>query len=1006
MTAHSKSTTTPTMTDTPTTKPADFDSATQADRIQADSDFIHTLPPSTPPPSLADFDTRAIDQNAPPFVLVDGSYYLFRCFYGLPPLSNAQGLPTNAVRGVLNALNKLIKTYNPSHMVVAFDTKAPTFRHQMSEHYKASRKPAPDELIVQIPYVHRLINALGIPLIKLDGYEADDIIGTLAFKACQNGHRVVISTGDKDMAQLVNDCVILEDSFKGQITDSNGVIKKFGVKPNQIVDYLTLMGDASDGIRGVPQVGGKTAQKLLNDYGDLATIIQNAHNIKGAVGKNLLAHQDHIATDKMLATIVTNLDLPYTWDDFILYQYQDKTELLHLYRTLEFKKELTALQPPDTLQPPELLLAPNNRPLNTNKVNANQDIAEPTARPDANHSTNKNNAPSLTTDYHTITTQTAFNALINELKNAPYFAIDTETTSVDWQQAKLVGISLCFSAGSAYYIPLAHVDELGVALTNQLDKTEVLAQLKPLLENPAIGKIGQHLKYDAHIFNNEGITINHWQMDTMLASYVLNAGATRHNMDALAKHYLGIKTTTFEDIAGRGKKQLTFDKIALDIASHYACEDADITFQLFELFTPKLTNDPVATRLLHRLELPIAQILTQMERVGILVNRPFLMKLSAEFEQGMHRFENTAYELAGTPFNLASPKQLGEILFDKLAIAGGKKTKTGQYATDESILESIDHPLAEVALAYRHLAKLKSTYTDALDQVADKAGRVHTSYHQAFTSTGRLSSAKPNLQNIPIRTDTGRQIREAFVAPKGRVLLAADYSQIELRLMAHFSQDTSLIDAFHRDIDIHSKTASEILGKAIDEISPNERRAAKAVNFGLLYGMSAFGLARQLKISQFDAKAYVDRYFDSYPSVYDYMQNTKNQAIENGFVQTILGRQLYTPDVKSNKHAVKEAALRAAINAPLQGSAAEIIKLAMIAVNGLLPDYNANLLLQVHDELVIEADEDKADTLAKTLQHTMQNVLSDTAKQLGFEVQFLVPLVVEVGIGDNWDQAH
>lgn len=955
----------------------------------------------------ADFDTKTIDQNAPPFVLVDGSYYLFRCFYGLPSLSNAQGLPTNAVRGVLNALNKLIKTYNPSHMVVAFDTKAPTFRHQMSEHYKASRKPAPDELIAQIPYVHRLINALGIPLIKLDGYEADDIIGTLARKACQNGHRVVISTGDKDMAQLVNDGVILEDSFKGQITDSNGVIKKFGVKPNQIVDYLTLMGDASDGIMGVPKVGGKTAQKLLNDYGDLATIIQNAHNIKGAVGKNLLAHQDHIATDKILATIVTNLDLPYTWDDFILYQHQDTAELFNLYRTLEFKKELATLQTSVNLSAPNDNMGHlNTTKPNSSKPNANQNIPNPNANPNANQSTDKNNAPTLTTDYHTITTQTAFNALINELKNAPYFAIDTETTSVDWQQAKLVGISLCCTAGKAYYIPLAHVDELGVALTNQLDKTEVLAQLKPLLENPAIGKIGQHLKYDAHIFNNEGITINHWQMDTMLASYVLNAGATRHNMDALAKHYLGIKTTTFEDIAGRGKKQLTFDKIALDIASHYACEDADITFRLFELFTQKLTNDPVATRLLHRLELPIAQILTQMERVGILVNRPFLMKLSAEFEQGMHRFENTAYELAGTPFNLASPKQLGEILFDKLAIAGGKKTKTGQYATDESILESIDHPLAEVALAYRHLAKLKSTYTDALDQVADKAGRVHTSYHQAFTSTGRLSSAKPNLQNIPIRTDTGRQIREAFVAPKGRVLLAADYSQIELRLMAHFSQDTSLIDAFHQDIDIHSKTASEILGKAIDEISPNERRAAKAVNFGLLYGMSAFGLARQLKISQFDAKAYVDRYFDSYPSVYDYMQNTKNQAINDGFVSTILGRQLYTPDVKSKNYTVKEAALRAAINAPLQGSAAEIIKLAMIAVNDLLPNHNANLLLQVHDELVIEADEDKADTLAKTLQHTMQNVLSDTAKQLGFEVQFLVPLVVEVGIGDNWDQAH
>ena len=789
-----------------------------------------TLLKATPAISLADFDTNAIDRAKPPFVLVDGSYYLFRCFYGLPPLSNAEGLPTNAVRGVLNALNKLIRTYRPTHMVVAFDTKAPTFRHQMSEHYKASRKPAPDELIAQIPYVHKLIKALGIPMLAIDGYEADDIIGTLAFKACQNGHRVVISTGDKDMAQLVNDCVILDDSFKGQITDKDGVIQKFGVKANQIVDYLTLMGDASDGIMGVPKVGAKTAQTLLNRYGDLATILQNAKDIKGAVGKNLLAHKDSIASDKILATIVTNLDLPHVWDDFILYQHQNVPALLDIYRTLEFKKELSALQTSADLNSASLIDASlNNTRGNPNTSSSADNLL-------AKQTDNKNTELSAAR-YHTITTTQAFNALIDTLQSTAYFAIDTETTSIDWQQADLVGISICHTLGTVYYIPLAHVDELGQLLAGQLDKAEVLAQLKPILENPAIGKIGQHLKYDAHIFTNAGINIQNWQMDTMLASYVLNAAATRHNMDALAQFYLNHNTTTFEDIAGRGKKQLTFDKIALDVASHYACEDADITFRLFQLFQEKLQKDPITSTLLHRLELPVAQILTQMERTGILVNRPFLMKLWAEFDQGMHRLENRAFELAGAAFNLASPKQLGEILFAKLGITGGKKTKTGQYSTSEEVLSKIDHPLVDVVLEHRSLSKLKSTYTDTLDKVADKAGRVHTSYHQAFTSTGRLSSSDPNLQNIPIRTDTGRQIREAFIAPKGRVLLAADYSQIELRLMAHFSQDTRLIDAFHQGVDIHTKTASEILDKAIDDIAPNERRAAKAVNFGLLLSL-------------------------------------------------------------------------------------------------------------------------------------------------------------------------
>ncbi|MPW89695.1 DNA polymerase I [Moraxella catarrhalis] len=944
-------------------------------------------------PSLAKLSTDQVDTTRPPVILVDGSYYLFRCFHGLPPLSNSQGLPTNAIRGVLNALNKLIKKYHPTHMAVAFDTKAPTFRHNLSEAYKAHRPPMDEALRIQIPYIHEMIEKLGIALIKIDGFEADDIIGTLAYQACQQGHRVIISTGDKDMAQLVNDCVMLEDSFTGKLTDNAGVIEKFGVTSEQIADYLALMGDASDGISGIPKVGQKTAAKLLNEYQNIDGILANLANIKGAVGKSIADNQDSIPLNRILATIVTNLKLAISFDDITLDHSQETTierapALYALFEELEFKKEMA--------QTAELLNLPHQP---TDKA-VSIDIHDNTL------SSQTPILPIKDISYHTITTQQDFTKLLDKLNHTPYFAIDTETTDINWQHAKLVGISVSTADYEGYYIPVGHTADFDVLLDNQLPIDTVLSAFKPILENPNIGKIGQHLKYDAHIFKKYGINISPWQMDTMLASYVINAAATRHGMDALAKHYLGVQTTTFEDVAGKGAKQLSFDKVAMDVASHYACEDADITFRLFNRFNQHINQDKTAAQLLYHLEMPTAQILTQMEHDGILIDTDFLGQLSDEFDKKIMALQIEAERIADEPFNLASPKQLGEILFDKLGIAGGKKTKTGQYATSEAVLSKIEHPLIDVVLEHRSLSKLKSTYTDTLANAADEQGRVHTSYHQALTSTGRLSSSDPNLQNIPIRTDTGRLIREAFIAPKGRMILAADYSQIELRLMAHFSGDESLIRAFNHNLDIHTATAAEIMGKDISEVTPSERRAAKAVNFGLLYGMSAFGLAKQIEVDRAVAQDYIKRYFARYPAILEYMERTKTMAKQLGYVQTILGRKLYSPDIQSSNRMIKDAAERAAINAPLQGSAAEIIKLAMIAVDEVLPKDDAKLLLQVHDELVFEVDTDKAHDIGNLIKTAMQNALTDTAKKLGWAVDFAVPLVVEIGIGENWEQAH
>lgn len=906
----------------------------------------------------------------PPFVLVDGSYYLFRTYHALPPLRNREGLHTNAIRGTLNALNKLMRTYQPTHMAVLFDTKEPTFRHELSVDYKAHRPPMDSELSEQIPYIHRMIEALGIPLIKLPGAEADDLIGTLARQVEKLGHEVIISTGDKDMAQLVSPLINLEDSFKGSRMDEAGVVEKFGVRADQMIDYLTLMGDASDGIKGIPGIGQKTAAKLLQEYETIGGILENVEKIKGRPGKNLVEFADTIPMNHQLASIVCDLPLGFEWSDLKIKD-DDVEKLRELYVELEFKGDLQSLEHP-------------NHPSNQNANQSAEAAVEPRS--------------STRSDYTLVVSETELDELIEQIQERGHFVIDLETTSLDWQDAQIVGFAISTAAESGFYIPVAHALEGDDQATEQLSLDLVLGKLKPLLEDATLGKIGQHLKYDAHVLTNYAVTLKGWHFDTMLASYVLNASATRHGMDDLASFYLNHKTTTFEEVAGKGAKQVTFDQVAIDTALAYAGEDADITYRLFELFDTKLKKDESNVSLLCDLELPVAQILCDMEAAGIRLNTEFLEELSARFETEMSELEKQAHEVAGEEFNLASPKQLGEVLFDKLGVPGGKKTKSGQYSTSESVLSQIEHPLVDLVLEHRSLAKLRGTYTDALvAQVHAKTGRVHTSYHQAITSTGRLSSTNPNLQNIPIRTDNGKLIRQAFVAAEGCTLLAADYSQIELRLMAHFSGDEALVAAFNDGKDIHAITASEIMDKPLDEVTADDRRKSKAVNFGLLYGMSAFGLAKQLDVDRFEAKQYIDTYFERYPGVLDYMHETRVKAHSEGFVETILGRKLYTPDVKSANRMVKQAAERAAINAPLQGSAAEIIKLAMIAVAKVLksdfPD--VTMLLQVHDELVFEAPVDQADAASKAIQTAMESVFT-----------LSVPLLVEVGQGNNWDEAH
>ncbi|MEN8321800.1 DNA polymerase I [Acinetobacter junii] len=920
----------------------------------------------------------------PPFVLVDGSYFLFRAFHALPPLTTSTGLHTNAIRGAISAIQKLMRRTQPTHMAVIFDTPEPTFRHKLSPIYKGDRPSMPEELSEQIPYLHALIKALGIPLYSLPGAEADDIIGTLTKRALSEGHHVLISTGDKDMAQLVNPHVKLEDSFKERVLDEAGVLEKFGVHPHQIIDYLTLMGDASDGIMGVPGVGAKTAAKLLTEYGSLNNIIANVDQLKGKLSQNIKDNLDNIKIDHQLASIVCDLDLALDWHDLKLSQ-PNTEQLRHLYTELEFRNQLQSLDHPNNPNTPVY------QQTSQSIVKAEQKTESIAIEDHANLSSQDDQLGEAT--YHTVLEQADWELLLQRMQQADHFAIDTETTNLDYRVAELVGFSIAFDANEAYYVPLAHDYE---GAPEQLSREQVLAQIKPILENEQVKKIGHHLKYDAHIFANHGITIQGWYFDTMLASYVLNAAATRHGMDDVARVYLSHLTTTFEQIAGKGAKQKTFNQIELEVAAHYAAEDAHVTYRLYEVLSSKLKSHPELVNILHNIEMPVARVLTGMEEDGIKLDHKFLDQLSVEFSDTMQTLENQATELAGETFNIASPKQVGEVLFDKLGIKGGKKTATGQYSTSESILEKIEHPLAEVILEHRGLAKLKNTYTDRLvEQSHDATHRVHTSYHQALTATGRLSSTDPNLQNIPIRTPIGRQIRKAFIAPEGRVLLAADYSQIELRLMAHFSQDDALVHAFQQGQDVHRRTAAEVLGIAIEDVTNDQRRQAKAVNFGLLYGMSEFGLTRQLGFTREESRSYIARYFQRYPGVLDYMERTRQIAREQGFVETILGRRLYTPDILATNKMIKQAAERAAINAPLQGSAADIIKLAMIAVDKILPKDQAKLLLQVHDELVFEADVAIADELSKQIADVMQSVL-----------EISVPFVVEVGQGLNWDAAH
>ncbi|AUC05952.1 DNA polymerase I [Acinetobacter lwoffii] len=919
----------------------------------------------------------------PPFVLVDGSYFLFRAFHALPPLTTSTGLHTNAIRGAISAIQKLMRRTQPTHMAVIFDTPEPTFRHELSPIYKGDRPSMPTELSEQIPYLHALIRALGIPLHTLPGAEADDIIGTLAKRAEAMGHQVLISTGDKDMAQLVTEKVTLEDSFKEKPLDVDGVFEKFGVWPNQIIDYLTLMGDASDGIMGVPGVGAKTAAKLLTEYGSIGGILENVDKIKGKVGQNIKEHVDGIALDHQLASIVIDLDLNFGYDDLKLGEPNVET-LRHLYTELEFRNQLQSLDHP-------------NNPNNSNYQQAAKSInakAVTAPEPLEDHASVTSSDDQLgQATYHTVLSQQDWDTLFERLSTEKRFAFDTETTSLDYRIAQIVGFSVAFDAQNAYYVPLAHDYE---GAPEQLNREVILAQIKPILEDESVKKIGHHLKYDAHVLENHGIHLAGWYFDTMLASYVLNSVATRHGMDDVARLYLSHLTTTYEQVAGKGAKQKTFNQIPLETAAHYAAEDAHVTYRLYEVLSSKLQAHPELVNILHNIEVPVARVLTQMEENGIELDLAFLDQLGGEFSNTMQNLENQIMEIAGESFNVSSPKQVGEVLFEKLGLKGGKKTTTGQYSTSESVLEKIEHPIAQLILEYRGLSKLKSTYTDGLCKQANPdTHRVHTSYHQALTATGRLSSTDPNLQNIPIRAEIGRQIRKAFVAPEGRVLLAADYSQIELRLMAHLSQDEALLDAFIHGQDVHRRTAAEVLGIALEDVTNDQRRQAKAVNFGLLYGMSEFGLIRQLGFTRQESQDYIKQYFHRYPGIYDYMQRTRQVALEQGFVETLLGRRLYTPDIDARNMMVRKAAERAAINAPLQGSAADIIKMAMIEVDKMLPKDQAKMLLQVHDELVFEVDEDIADELAPKLAEVMQSVL-----------QISVPLVVEVGKGKNWDEAH
>ena len=893
--------------------------------------------------------------------LVDGSSYLYRAFHALPPLTTSRGEPTGAVLGVLNMLNRLLKEESPSLVAVVFDAPGRTFRDELFEEYKSHRPPMPDDLRAQVQPLLDAVTALGLPLLRIEGVEADDVIGTLARRAAAAGIRTVISTGDKDMAQLVSERVGLVNTMTGSRLDRDGVKAKFDVYPEQIVDYLALVGDSSDNIPGVPKVGPKTAAKWLNQYGTLDAIVAHAAEIPGKVGESLREHLANLELSRRLATIRCDLELDAA-PDLLAPGQPDLGVLRELFGRLELNSLLRQLPEGD---------APAAVPAEARQATARH--------------------------YECVTDEAAFSAWLQRLRTAELVAFDTETTSLDYMAAEIVGVSFCVEPGQAAYVPLAH-DYAGAP--DQLSREAVLSQLKPLLEDPALPKVGHHLKYDAHVLAHHGVALAGMRYDSMLESYVLNSTATRHDMDSCARHYLGVETVKYEDVAGKGAKQIPFNQVPLETASDYAAEDADVTLQLHRVLWDGLSREPVLRRLYEDIEQPLVPVLFRMEHYGVLVDRDVLRQQGTEISRRIGELEQEAHRAAGQPFNLDSPKQLQEILFGKLELPVVRKTPKGQPSTAEDVLEELaaSYELPRLVLEYRGLAKLRSTYIDKLPgQVDSRTGRVHTSYHQAVAVTGRLSSSDPNLQNIPIRTPEGRRIRRAFVAPPGHLLLAADYSQIELRIMAHLSGDASLLEAFAEDRDIHQATAAEVLGIALGDVTPEQRRAAKAINFGLIYGMSAFGLARQLGTDRGTAQDYVDRYFDRYPGVKRYMDETRAAARERGYVETVFGRRLYLPDIRSRNRQQQQYAERSAINAPMQGTAADIIKRAMIAVDAWLEDERpgARLVMQVHDELVLEVAEDRLEEVRDRVAGFMTGAAS-----------LDVPLKVETGAGPNWDEAH
>jgi len=929
--------------------------------------------------------------SQPDLVLIDGSSYLYRAFFALPPLSTAAGQPTGAIHGVVSMLLKFLREYPPTHIGVVFDAPGRTFRDDLYAEYKAQRQPMPDDLRSQIEPLYQIVDALGLPLLRIAGVEADDVIGTLACRAAAQGQQVVVSTMDKDMAQFVGERITLINTMSNTVLDRAGVKNKFDVFPEQIVDYLALVGDSSDNIPGVDKVGPKTAAKWLNKYGSLDGLLAHVEEIEGKVGDNLRGARDTIALSRQLATIRIDLEIPAE-QSALIRRAPDVARLRDLYKRLELRTMLTQLEAraPDAVSP---------TPTTTPNSVADGGRAPIPAVSDQLKATDPHAAAlaALPRHYETIVEWEALSRWVDKLAGAELFAFDTETSSLDYMRTEIVGVSFCVEPGHAAYVPLRH-DYPGAP--DQLDSQRVLDALRPVLEDPSHAKLGQHLKFDMHVLKQAGIEMRGQRFDSMLESYVLNSTASNHNLDAVSERYLGLSTIRFEDVAGKGAKQLSFNEVPIDRAAEYSAEDADVTMRLHRVLRARLEQTPSLLRLYDEIEQPLVPVLFRMEHHGVLIDRNMLRVQSGEIAVRLRAVEAEAHREAGAPFNLESPKQLQQILFEKLQLPVLRKTPSGTPSTAEDVLEELaeTHALPKHILEYRGLAKLRSTYTDKLpEQINPNTGRVHTSYHQAVAATGRLSSMDPNLQNIPIRSPEGRRIRQAFIAPPGHRLVAADYSQIELRIMAHLSGDEGLLRAFAEDRDIHQATAAEVFGVAPEQVSHDQRRSAKAINFGLIYGMSAFGLARQLGVARSAAQSYVDLYFARYPGVRRYMDSTREQARRDGYVETVFGRRLYLPDIRSRNRALQQYAERSAINAPMQGTAADIIKRAMVSVDEWCqrPDVPVRLIMQVHDELVLEVREDFVERAER-----------EVAKRMSEAAQLSVPLKVDAGSGMNWDEAH